>query len=374
MRDLGDVAVLPGLVNAHTHFELSWMEGLVPPTGSFVAWLRALIYQRRTAHASDEPRRVAAMASAIMAARNSGTVLVGDVSNTLATVAGLRTGGLDGVVFHEMVGFNPIAPETIVREAWDRVDAALAAVAPPAAGVSRSTGERHGDVRACVVAHSPYSVLPSLFPEILRRHRGGPLSIHLGESPEEVEFLRTGRGAFRDLIEELGGWNDAWTAPECAPVDYIDRLGYLQPGMLAVHGVQFDDAQLEQLLAAEAVVVTCPRSNVWVGAGLPRFSNFYASGVPVAIGTDSLASVSTLSMFDELAELRRIAPDVAAASLIESATRIGAEALGFGETFGTIAPGRRAAFATVAIPPDTRDVEEYLVGGVPPSAVHPLWL
>jgi cytosine/adenosine deaminase-related metal-dependent hydrolase len=79
-------------------------------------------------------------------------------------------------------------------------------------------------------------------------------------------------------------------------------------------------------------------------------------------------------MFDELAELRRIAPDVAAASLIESATRIGAEALGFGDTFGTIAPGRRAAFATVRVPAGTNDVEEYLVGGVPSAAVEPLWL
>jgi cytosine/adenosine deaminase-related metal-dependent hydrolase len=78
-------------------------------------------------------------------------------------------------------------------------------------------------------------------------------------------------------------------------------------------------------------------------------------------------------MFDELAELRRIAPDVAAGSLLESATRIGAEALGFGEEFGTIAPGRRAAFATVAVPSGSVDVEEYLVSGVPRSAVQPLW-
>jgi len=109
-----------------------------------------------------------------------------------------------------------------------------------------------------------------------------------------------------------------------------------------------------------------------VGAGMPRVSQFYAAGVRVAIGTDSLASVETLSLFDELAELRRIAPDVAAASLLASATRIGAEALGFGASHGTIAPGKRAALITVDVPSGIDDVEEYLVGGVPPSAVRRL--
>jgi cytosine/adenosine deaminase-related metal-dependent hydrolase len=100
--------------------------------------------------------------------------------------------------------------------------------------------------------------------------------------------------------------------------------------------------------------------------------HFYAARVRVAIGTDSLASAPSLNLFDELAELRRIAPDVSAASLLESATRIGAEALGFGATHGTIEPGKRAAVITVEMPPAVRDVEEYLVGGVAARAVHPL--
>jgi cytosine/adenosine deaminase-related metal-dependent hydrolase len=90
----------------------------------------------------------------------------------------------------------------------------------------------------------------------------------------------------------------------------------------------------------------------------------------VAIGTDSLASVPTLNVLDELAALRRIAPDVSAASLLDSATRVGAEALGQGEAFGTLAPGKRAAFVAVSIPPGTTDVEEYLVSGVPAGTVR----
>jgi aminodeoxyfutalosine deaminase len=119
-----------------------------------------------------------------------------------------------------------------------------------------------------------------------------------------------------------------------------------------------------------AVLVTCPRSNVWVGSGAPRLSRFYASGVKMAVGTDSLASAPSLSLFDELAEMRRIAPDVPAAAFLDSVTRQGAAALGFGREFGTIAPGKRAALVAVEVPAAVRDVEEYLVSGVPAAAVR----
>jgi cytosine/adenosine deaminase-related metal-dependent hydrolase len=210
--------------------------------------------------------------------------------------------------------------------------------------------------------------------EIAQHDRGFPLSVHLAESAEELEFLRTGRGTFRSLLEDLGAWNDAWQPPQCDPVEYLRRLGYMKPGLLAVHAVHLTDDALDGLREAGAVIVTCPRSNEWVGGGIPRLTHFYAAGVPVAIGTDSLASTPSLSVFDELAEMRRIAPDISAASLLDSATRTGANALGQGMDFGTIAPGKQAAFVSVAVPPGTTDVEEYLVSGVPPAAVQPIRL
>ncbi len=162
----------------------------------------------------------------------------------------------------------------------------------------------------------------------------------------------------------------AGTYPDTDPVRYLAELGYLRAGLLVVHGVYLTDDGLDRLRRAGAVLVTCPRSNTWVGAGPPRLSHFYASGVPVAVGTDSLASSASLNMFDELAEMRRIAPDVAAASMLESATRVGADALGFGADFGTIGTGKRAVFAVVDVPGAIRDVEEYLVSGVPAGSVR----
>ena len=374
-QDLGDVALLPGLVNAHTHLELSWLAGRIRPAASMVDWIRALLAERAAGPPGGDAGAARAARAAASTMRDSGTVLVGDIANSLLSPAILREAGLGGLVFHELLGFNTSDPEMAVREAWQRVDR-LATDAGGLAGRHRATGTESADpdLRISVVAHAPYSVSPALMSEIAREDRGLPLSVHLAESAEETDFLRTGRGPFRSLLEDLGVWNPAWQAPRCDPVEYLRRLGYVKPGLLAVHAVHLTDDALDALREAEAIVVTCPRSNEWVGGGIPRVAHFYAAGVPVAIGTDSLASAPSLSVFDELAALRRIAPDVAAASLLDSATRTGADALGQGEDFGTIGPGKQAAFVSVAIPPGTTDVEEYLVSGVPPAAVRPIRL
>jgi cytosine/adenosine deaminase-related metal-dependent hydrolase len=355
------VAVLPGLVNAHTHLELSWMAGRVPPADSFVSWVRALLALRGAGDRPDITAQLAAMRAALGAAIDTGTVLFGDISNTLVTPGLIAASGASGVVFHELLGFNVQDPVPMVAEAQARLDRAMDETRLKSSG---------GTLGARVVAHAPYSVAPALFRQLAARPGDGPLTVHLGESAEEIEFIRTGLGPLRGLLEDLGVWNDAWRPPGHGVVEYLATAGYLQPGLLAVHGVHLNDDDLVRLRRAGAVLVTCPRSNLWVGAGMPRVSRFYAAGVPVAIGTDSLASVASLNMFDELAELRRIAPDVTAASLLESATRVGAEALGFGASHGTISDGKVAALVAVDVPPGVDDVEEYLVGGVPPSAVR----
>ena len=119
-------------------------------------------------------------------------------------------------------------------------------------------------------------------------------------------------------------------------------------------------------------MVSCPRSNRWTGAGTPPVERFYESGVRVAIGTDSLASVEDLNLFTEMAAIRRLGPEVPARTILESATRIGAEGLGFGGEFGTIEPGKRASLLAVHVPDAVEDVEEYLVGGITPGQLT--WL
>jgi aminodeoxyfutalosine deaminase len=359
-RDLGDVAILPGLVNAHTHLELSWMDGRVPPSASMRDWIGHLLRVRGAGAPGGRAQEQRAARDAARLMRATGTVLAGDISNTLSTPAVLADAGLGGVVFHELLGFRDPDPGRSVREAWSRVEAEAAALAGRALQYP---------ITLSVVAHAPYSAAPALVAEIARARRG-LLSIHLGESREEVELLETGRGPMRALLERLGVWTDSWRAPGGDPVQYIADLGYLPPGTLIVHGVHLSDTALAKLREARAWLVTCPRSNAWVGVGQPRLSELYAQGIQVAVGTDSLASVATLNLFDELAAMRRLAPGVPAAKLLDSATRGGATALGYAAEYGTVCPGKRAALVAVDVPAGVHDVEEYLVSGVPADSVR----
>ena len=125
-------------------------------------------------------------------------------------------------------------------------------------------------------------------------------------------------------------------------------------------------------LAAQTTLVTCPRSNRYTAVGDPPIERFYESGVGVAIGTDSLASAPDLNLFSELAAMRRLAPSVPARALLNSATRVGAAALGFDRDYGSLEAGKAARVLAVAIPPDIDDVEEYLVSGIQPEQLT--WL
>ena len=358
--DLGRAVVLPALVNAHTHLELSYAHARVPPSDRFTDWIRTLMALRREYADAADPAIVSAARAAIDAARASGTGLVGDVSNTLVSVPLLREAGMPAQVFYELLGFNAPDPSARVAAARD---------AAAAAGVDERL------VRVSLAPHAAYSVSPALFTAIRTELDAAPSpvsSVHLGESADELEFLRHGTGPLRALLEELGVWTDQWEAPETSPVAYLSDLGFLDRCVVVVHGVQFDGDDLSRLAALGVTVVTCPRSNRYVGAGDPPIEAFYAMDVDVAFGTDSLASVADLNVFSELKEARRLAPRVPARRLLESATLTGARALGFEREFGSIEPRKHASLIAVAVPDGVSDVEEYLLSGIEPAAIR--WL
>ena len=360
VASLGNVAILPALVNAHTHLELSYLHGRVPPSTSFNDWVMALMALRRDHPDPTAPVIIEAAGHAIARARASGTGLFGDVSNTLVTVPLLRDAGMAAHVFYELIGFSHPDPVGRVREARAAADAA-------AIGAD--------SVRVSLAPHAPYSVSSALFMAIradVNAHPDLVTTVHLGESAAEVELLRQGSGPARVMLERLGVWSNEWQIPGVSPTAYVASLGFLGADSLVVHGVQFTREDLARVKTAGSPLVSCPRSNTYVGVGAPPLESFYAAGVPVAFGTDSLASVADLNMFAELAEARRIAPTVSARELLCSATLTGAQALRYDDDYGSIAAGKRAALIAVRVPPDVVDVEEYLVAGIEPDAIA--WL
>jgi cytosine/adenosine deaminase-related metal-dependent hydrolase len=357
--ELGDVAVIPGLVNAHTHLELSYLRDQIAPAGSFTSWARQIIAERRKRQTLTSPEIMSAIDAAIAECLRCGTAVVGDISNTLAPFGKLAQSPLAAVVFWEIIGFKIDKPDELVAHAIGDLGALPAS----------------DRVRASLSAHAPYSVAPLLFRSIknaVARLPFVPCSVHLAENVEEVELLETGGGPWRALMKDIGSWNHEWNAPGVGPVQYLDDMGFLDNRLLAVHGVQMSKADLARLKERGTTLVTCPRSNGHTGAGLPPIADFYESGVRIAIGTDSLASSPDLSVFSEMATLRALAPSVPAASLLASATIEGARALGFDADYGTIEPGKLARLLAVDVPRGTSDVEEYLVSGIHPEQIR--WL
>lgn len=358
LRPLGSVALLPGLVNAHTHLELSWLRDRVPPANRFTSWVKQLMVARRGAiERPDDPVVLEAAAAGAREAIETGTVAVGDISNSLASVEVLATVGLRAVVFHELLGFKETSGALVERTAAQRA----------------SARERGGDrVRVSLAPHAPYSVSRELFQAVrvaVSASNDPWLSVHVGESPEEMELLAAGTGEWERMLRWIGAWRDDWEPPRTGPIEYLDDLGVIDARTLLVHGVQLTDDSLARVHDRGATLVTCPRSNQWVGVGVPPVERFYRAGVAVAVGTDSLASVDDLNLFSELKAMRWLAPGVPARRLLESATLVGARALGLEQELGSLTAGKAADIVQVDLPHDVDEIEEHLVSGISPSAI-----
>jgi cytosine/adenosine deaminase-related metal-dependent hydrolase len=355
VRDLGPGVLLPGLVNAHCHLELSHLAGRVPFGKGFVAWVEALVAARGRppAPAGDEATGPAetdevlcATVAAIGHLEERGTAAVGDVSNALAHVEALARSRLDGVVFAELLAWDPERARPTLESAEERRRALAPLVRP---GL---------DVR--LAAHAPHSVSPPLLRLLVER--GGPAAIHLAESEDEARFLCDGGGSWSGFLERRGLGHVAFDPPGVSPVRYLEQVGALHPRLVAAHCVQVDAQDRARLARHGVQVVLCPRSNRNLGVGRADVPALLASGVRLALGTDSLASAETLDVLDDAVLLHRQFPALEPAAIVRMATLGGAQALGL-DGLGALAPGRRAALAFAAVAAEPDDPNAYLLSG-----------
>jgi aminodeoxyfutalosine deaminase len=346
--DLGPGVLLPGLVNAHCHLELSHLEGRIRARGNFAAWVEELVSVRSVDVDQGAMRR--AVSIALQHLVQGGTAAVGDVSNALAHLDLLGASPLSAIVFFELIGWDPHAASRVLEGADDRLQA---------------VGGRHpfANVEIRLAAHAPHSVSADLLRALVAR--GGPAALHLAESPQEARFLNTGDEAWSAFLAGRGLRHVAFTPPRVSPVRYVDGLGVLGRNgahLLAVHCVQVDAPDCALLAERGTFVALCPRSNAHLGVGLPPLPALLSAGVRLCLGSDSLASAPSLDVLEDAAFLHRAFPEVPADLLVEMATAGGAAALGFAD-LGTLAEGQRAALAHA---PSVREVEDphtFLLGG-----------
>jgi len=321
-QDLGKVAILPGLVNAHTHLDLSALRGLTPPTPDFTAWLRQVVNHRR-AMSPDQVQL--AIQAGLAESLRFGTTLLGDISGQGQSWQMLVRAPLHAVVFHEILGL----PADRASQTWDGVLEWLRAC-------NNSESCRQG-----LSPHAPYSVRHSLFEKSATIRC--PLAIHLAETRAELELLQHRTGPFVEFLKELGAWDPQGLAQ--SPQQVVDFFRGLN--VLWIHANYLDP---ETKLGAGHTIVYCPRTHAAFGHSPHPFREFLSRGIRVALGTDSLASNPDLDVLAEARFVHRHYPDVPGETLLRMATLWGAEALGWNDETGSLTADKSADLIVLPLP------------------------
>lgn len=337
-----DVCIVPGLVDAHCHLQIAPL-GRAPRT--FVPWVGAVMAARRDDSLAAERQRTRDHAFTLL---QEGVTAVGDIDSTGHALAALATTPLTGRVHRELTGFHLDAPAAarLVRERTARGTASL---------------------RTGLSPHAPYSVSAALFAAARRSDRH--LAIHCAETPEEQQFLRTGRGPFAELLASLGRLPAGHRPPGCGAVQWLERCGVLSRRTALIHCQELERGDAARIAAAGATIVVCPGTIAWFGRTPPPVPRWLAAGIPVALGTDSHASTRALSFANELRLAARWWPELGTWQRFAMATSAGAAALGM-RGLGRLQRGGRADF--VVLPGTDREavVGAFVRGRLRPVAVH----
>ena len=354
--DLGNVAVIPGLVNCHTHLEFSDLDHPLQPPRPFTAWIQTVMGHRRQ-RGMLAPEIIV---RGLQECSRSGTVQVGEITTEETTLAILEKAPIAITSYREIIGLQPERVGDLLQAAERHLQERTPAIAAAEANGRATSGD--SPLRRGLCPHAPYSVHPELFHKLveLACRRDAPLAMHLAETQAEVQLLERGNGSFVALLQSLGLWKPDLFPPGGRVLDYLRPLAETRRALL-IHGNYLADEDIRFLAShPHLTVVYCPRTHAFFGHRAHPWQELLARGGSVALGTDSRASNPDLSLWNELAFLRRRFAEVNPRVLLELGTRRAARALGSPETTGTLVPGSPADLAVVFLKPADGDPFEQL--------------
>ncbi|MEW4568159.1 amidohydrolase family protein [Tautonia sp. JC769] len=341
--DLGNVAVIPGLVNAHTHLELSSIDPARDDPASWpedeIDWLGRVIAHRR----ENPPGSLRdAVDRNLDEALRAGTTMLADTTSAGLSWDAIAGAPVRAVVFAELIGLKRMRGLETNRQAWDWISSIQPA------------DQVFANAKPGLSPHAPYSTAGWLY------HRAAgtqmPLSTHLAELPEERELLQHRRGRLRTFLEDLGAWDDEWEPISPEPADYIRRGALREADWIVAHGTYLDPDDFWQLRPEAAAdghrvaVAFCPRTHARFGHQPHPYRAMLERGVVVCLGTDSLASTPSLSILDEMRFLHRLDPSLGGPLLLTMGTLFGAWALRAETVTGSLKPGKSGDLAIVSLP------------------------
>ncbi len=366
VTDLGSVALLPGLVNAHTHLEFNYLRQPLGESGMRLAdWIRLVIAERGR---GDTSPLVSYFTGLNQSLRHGVTALC-DIATSDVQQCFDSFESIDVAALAEVIGFSPARAASILSATIERLDR----VQQWDGGFSDTFGR---GFRQGISPHAPYTVSPFLLQQLveLARIRSLPMAMHLAESVDELELLRAGTGPFVELLEERSMWDAAAIPRGSRPLDYLRMLAEA-PRALVIHG-NYLDGEERAFLAANAdrmSLVYCPRTHAYFQHPPYPLAELLRAGVRVALGTDSRASNPDLDLLAEMRYVAETHANIDPSAILRAGTLAGAEALGRPRDMGSITPGKLANFVAVPLPDGVGRFDEVLsdifAGRDAPSAV-----
>ena len=365
--DLGNVAIIPGLVNAHTHLEFSHLANPVEPFLPFTNWIRNVVLERK-----NRKEDVAEIVTRGMKeCMESGQTTLGEISTDDEIYESISLPHPKTVVFREILGLNPTDIESnlqITRKHLERfsVTGVTADLPSSAEGnqsrdcqgagpLNNSRGSDHHagshNIIPALSPHAPYSVHPHLFSQLveLAKTENVPIAMHLAETQAELQLLDKGEGEFVEMLEDFGVWQKGIFSPGIKPLEYLRQLAKVSHA-LVVHGNYLDADEIAFLSAqSHMTLIYCPRTHAAFGHTNHPWRRVLEQGGHIALGTDSRASNPDLSLWNELCFLKIQFPQYDDVLLLQLATQNGARALGLERETGTLLPGKTADLAIVKL-------------------------
>lgn len=336
--ELGEAILMPGLVNVHTHLELTAMRGFLEEL-DFADWIIRLASAKRRVLSRDDLLDAARLG--IAEGLHAGITTYADTCDSGVAFDAMLESGVRGIMYQEVFGPDPAQCEASLAELRGKL----------AALRSRETAL----LRAGISPHAPYTVSDALFAACaaLAREETLPMAVHVAEGRHESDFVERGEGIFADGQRKRG----LQVAPRGrSPVALLERTGVLGVAPLLIHCVRVDDADIALMRAAGAAVAHCPASNARLGHGIAPLREMLDAGLRVGLGSDSVASNNRMDLLEEarLAALfqgarTQRAHALSAREAIELATLGGARALGLEDRIGTLEAGKDADLAAFAL-------------------------
>jgi cytosine/adenosine deaminase-related metal-dependent hydrolase len=341
-ENLGEAAILPGFVNAHSHLEITAMRGFLDKyDDDFTSWLLTLTKIRGEILTDDDVQN-ASILGAIEGAR-AGVTCFGDIGRFARNgFEALKTVGLRGIVFQE----TEFSPDDKTSDAdFEKLIEKFLALKETKTDL----------VKMGLSPHSPYTVGRRLFEKIAEYaiENNVKITIHAAESDEETELMQKGTGYFAGIYAKFG---HEWHTPRCSSIEFLERLGVLQAKPLLAHCVKVSDGDIELIKNSDSRIAHCPKSNAKFGHGIAPLEKFLDATIKTGFGSDSVASNNACDILEEarFATLfARNLPDrkrfLQPREIIETATLGGARALGLENEIGSLETGKQADFAAISL-------------------------